>query len=64
MKSNPENCTFSVPSGKLLEYMVSHRRIDPNLEKVLTIMKMKPPESLHDVQKLTGWMTALSRFIS
>jgi hypothetical protein len=25
---------------------------------------MKPPESLHDVQKLTGCMAALSRFIS
>jgi hypothetical protein len=49
MKLNPEKCTFGVPLGKLLVYMVSHRRIDPNLEKVLVIMKMKPPESLHDV---------------
>jgi hypothetical protein len=23
MKINPEKCTFDVPSGKLLEYMVS-----------------------------------------
>jgi hypothetical protein len=30
MKLNPEKCTFSVPSRKLLEYMVSHRGIDPN----------------------------------
>jgi hypothetical protein len=44
--------------------MVSHRGIDPNLEKVSGIMKMKPPESLHDVQKLMGYMAALSRFIS
>jgi hypothetical protein len=43
--------------------MVSHHRIDPNLEKVSAIMKMKPPESLHDVHKLTGCMAALSRFI-
>jgi hypothetical protein len=49
MKLNPEKCTFSVPSGKLLGYMVSHRGIDPNPEKVSTITKMKPPESLHDV---------------
>jgi succinate dehydrogenase/fumarate reductase-like Fe-S protein len=33
-------------------------------EKVSTITKMAPPESIHDVQKLTGCMTALSRFIS
>jgi hypothetical protein len=63
MKLNPKKCTFSVPLGKLLEYMVSRRGIDPNLENVSAITKMKPPERLHDVHKLTGWMTALSRFI-
>jgi hypothetical protein len=63
MKLNPEKCTFGVPSGKLLEYTVSHRGINPNLEKVSAITKMKPPKSLHDVQKLTGCMAALSRFI-
>jgi hypothetical protein len=64
MKLNPEKCTFRVPSGKLLGYMVSRRGIDPNPEKVSAITKMKPPESLHDVQKLIGCMAALSRFIS
>jgi hypothetical protein len=64
MKRNPEKCIFRVPLGKLLGYMVSWHRIDPNLEKVLSITMMKPPESLHDVQKLMGCMAALSRFIS
>jgi hypothetical protein len=64
MKLNPEKCTFSVPLGKLLGYMVSFHGIDPNPEKVSAITKMKPPESPHDVQKLTGCMAALSRFIS
>jgi hypothetical protein len=64
MKLNPEKCTFGVPSGKLLGYMISRRGIDPNLEKVSAITKMKLPENLHDVQKLTGCMVALSRFIS
>jgi hypothetical protein len=49
MKLNPEKCTFSVPSGKLLGYMVSRCGIDPNPEKVSAITKVKPPESLHDV---------------
>jgi hypothetical protein len=53
MKLNPKKCTFSVPSGKLLGYMVSRRGIDPNLEKVSAITKMKPLESLDDVQKFT-----------
>jgi hypothetical protein len=30
MKLNPEKCTFSVPSGKLLRYIVSRHDIDPN----------------------------------
>jgi hypothetical protein len=64
MKLNPEKCTFGVPSGKLLGYMVSHHSIDPNLEKVSAITKMKLPESLHDMQKLTRRMATLSRFIS
>jgi hypothetical protein len=64
MKLNPEKCIFGVPSGKLLGYMVSRCGIDPNSEKLSAITKMKPPESLHDVQKLTGCMAALSRFIS
>jgi hypothetical protein len=64
IKWNPMKCTFGVSSGKILRYMVYHCGIDPNPEKVLAITKMKPPESLHDVQKLTGCMAALSRFIS
>jgi hypothetical protein len=64
MMLNHENCTFGVPSGKLLEYMFSRRCIYPNVEKVLAITKMKPLESLHDVQKLMGCMVSLSRFIS
>jgi hypothetical protein len=64
MRLNPEKCTFSVPLGKLLWYMVSRRGIDVNPEKVLAITKMKPPESLHDVQKLIGCLATLSRFIS
>jgi hypothetical protein len=49
IKLNPDKWTFDVPSVKLLEYMVFHRCIDPNPEKVLVITKMKPPKRLHDV---------------
>jgi hypothetical protein len=64
MKLNPKKCTFGVLSGKLLGYMVSHHSIDPNPQKVSAITKMKPPQRLHDVQKLTGRMATMSRFIS
>jgi hypothetical protein len=49
MKPNPNMSTFSVPSGKLLRYMVSHHGIDPNPKNVSAITTMKLPESLHDV---------------
>jgi hypothetical protein len=34
------------------------------LEKVKAVMKMKLPKCVKDIQKLTGCMAALSRFIS
>nr|AAV43881.1 putative polyprotein [Oryza sativa Japonica Group] len=64
MKLNPEKCIFGVPSGKLLGFMVSHRGIQANPEKISAILNMKPPSSQKDVQKLTGCMAALSRFVS
>jgi hypothetical protein len=64
MKLNREKCTFGMPLGKLLGYMVSPLGIDPNPEKVSAITNMAPPESLYDIQKLMGCMAALSRFIS
>jgi hypothetical protein len=64
MKLNPQKYMFNVPPGNIIGYMVSHRGIDPNLAKISTIMNMNPPESLHDVQKLTWCMTTLHRFIS
>jgi Reverse transcriptase (RNA-dependent DNA polymerase). len=45
MKLNPENCTFGVPSGKLLGFMVSHRSIEANPEKINAIRNMKPPST-------------------
>ena len=61
---NPDKCTFGVPSGKLLGYMVSQSGIDPNPEKVAAIMNMRPLKKLLDVKKLTGCTAALRRFIS
>jgi hypothetical protein len=53
-----------VPSGILLDNIVSYDRIKPNPEKVKALMKMKPPKCVKDIQKLTGCMAALSQFIS
>jgi hypothetical protein len=42
MKLNPKKCVFGVSSGKLLDYMVSARGIDVNLEKVEPIKQLQP----------------------
>ena len=42
MKLNPSKCAFGVASGKLLGFMVSHRGIETNLEKIKAIIDMKP----------------------
>jgi hypothetical protein len=63
-KLNPNKCVVSVPSGKLLGFIISHRSIEANLEKISAITNMKAPTCIKDVQKLTGCIAALNRFIS
>ena len=48
----------------LLGFLISKHGIDANPEKVGEILRMKRPVRVHDVQKLTGCLAALSRFIS
>jgi uncharacterized membrane protein len=63
-KLNPNKCVFGVPSGKLLGFIISHRSIEANPEKISSITNMKAPTCIKDVQKVTGCMAALNRFIS
>ena len=42
IKLNPEKCTFGVPKGKLLGYMVSERGIEANRDKIAAITNMGP----------------------
>jgi hypothetical protein len=63
-KLNPNKCVFGVPSGILLDNIVSRDGIRPNPSEVKAILDMRPPRNVKDVQKLTGCMAALSRFIS
>jgi hypothetical protein len=64
MKLNPAKCTFGVPAGKLLGFLVSSRGIEVNPGKIHAIERMKPPTNLKEVQKFTGCLASLSRFIS
>ena len=64
MKLNPSKCAFGVASGKFLGFMVSQRGIEANLEKVQAILDMTSSKTIKEVQKLTGRIAALNRFIS
>jgi hypothetical protein len=55
---------FGAPAGKLLGFIISHRGIEANPKKIEAIMRMEPPRSQKKVQRLTGCMAALSKFIS
>jgi hypothetical protein len=64
LRLNPEKCVFGVRQGKILGYLVSHRRIEANPTKIQAIINMTPPQSTREVQRLTGRLAALNRFIS
>jgi hypothetical protein len=63
-KLNPTKCIFGVPSGKLLGFIISNRGIEANPVKITAITTMGALAIIKDVQKLTGCMAALNRFIS
>ena len=42
MKLNPGNCAFGVTIGKLLGFVVSHKGIEVNLDKIRAIIEMTP----------------------
>ncbi|GLU12495.1 hypothetical protein SLE2022_291700 [Rubroshorea leprosula] len=64
MRLNPAKCIFGVESRKFLGFMVSRRGIEVNPEKIRAIAEMEPPKSVKDIQRLTGRVAALHRFIS
>lgn len=64
LKLNPEKCVFGVTKGKMLGYIVTAEGIKANPDKISAILMMKEPATTKEVQKLTGKITALNRFIS
>ena len=64
LKLNPEKCVFVVEAGKFLGFLLTERGIEANPDKCATIMAMRSPASVKEVQQLTGRMATLSRFVS
>ena len=64
LRLNASKCYFGVGSGKFLGYMVTHRGIEVNPDQIKAINNLKPPRNAKEVQKFTGMIATLNRFIS
>ena len=49
MRLNPSKCAFGVSSGKFLGFMVLHRGIEANPDKIQAILNMEPPRNIKEV---------------
>jgi hypothetical protein len=64
IKLNPEKCTFGVPRGKLLGYIITEHSIKANPDKISAITEIGQVRNVKHVQRLMGCLAALSRFMS
>ncbi|RVW70030.1 Retrovirus-related Pol polyprotein from transposon 17.6 [Vitis vinifera] len=64
MKLNPSKCAFGVSAGQFLGFMVSQRGIEVSPNQVKAVMDTPPPKNKKELQRLTGKLVALGRFIT
>ncbi|PKU60958.1 putative mitochondrial protein [Dendrobium catenatum] len=54
LKMNPLKCAFGVSSGKFLGFIVRHRGIEIDPDKIQAIVEMPPPKTLRQLRSLQG----------
>ncbi|RVW48157.1 Retrovirus-related Pol polyprotein from transposon 17.6 [Vitis vinifera] len=64
IKLNPSKCAFGVSAGKFLGFIVSQRGIEVSPDQIKAVMEIPPPRSKKELQRLTGKLVALGRFIA
>ena len=64
MKLNPLKCAFGVSAGRFLGFMVTQRGTEVNPAQLKAILLSLAPSSKKEIQRLTGRLAALGRFIS
>ena len=64
LRLNASKCTFGVGTGKFLGHVVSKRGIEANPDQIAALVNLAEPRNLKQVQRLTGMIAALGRFIS
>ena len=50
MKLNPAKCAFGVSAGKFLGFIVNHRGIEANPDKIKVVLDMPSPSGIKEVQ--------------
>jgi hypothetical protein len=63
LKLNPEKCIFGVKKGKFLGCLMSTKGIEANPKRIKAILRMEPPKSRKEAQRLPGRLASLNRFI-
>jgi hypothetical protein len=63
LRLNPEKCVFVIHKRKVLGCLVSTKGIEANPNKIKALIEMQDPVLVKDVQKLTGRVAALNKFI-
>lgn len=58
MRLNPAKCTFGVPDGKFLDFMLTSQG-----DKCWDVIEMRSPSSLKEVQRLATRIASLQRFL-
>ena len=64
MKLNLEKCTIRFISRKFLAVSGHLAGIEANRDQIFTILNMKSPTHVKEVQILNGHFAALNRFLS
>ncbi|GJX44360.1 reverse transcriptase domain-containing protein [Tanacetum coccineum] len=64
MKLNPKKCSFGMKEGKFVGYIVTFEGIRGNPEKTKAVKNMPLPSNLKKMQRLSGKLAVLNRFLS
>nr|GEW81050.1 reverse transcriptase domain-containing protein [Tanacetum cinerariifolium] len=64
MKLNPKKCSFGVEEGNFLGYMVTSEGIRANPRKKKALADLQSPQTLKEMQSLSGKLAALNRFLA
>jgi hypothetical protein len=64
LRLNATKCLFGVSSGKFLGHIISYNGVEANPDQISALLNLQPPKDAKQVQRLTGMIAALGRFIS